>query len=63
MSDVIRPSEANSVRYCLARDGKKWRVYDDQMMRFAEPSHKATEKDEARERARLLNQSAHTDCI
>lgn len=50
-------------RYCIAREGKKWRVYDDQMMRFAEPAHKATDKAAAKERARLLNQSPHAECV
>lgn len=49
----------NTPRYCIARDGAKWRVYDDQMMRFAEPMQKASDKAAARERARLLNQSPH----
>lgn len=49
-------------RYCITRDvGTKYRVYDNDLKRFAEPADKASSKADARERARLLNsqQSLH----
>lgn len=42
-------------RYCIARDGSKWRVYDDVAKVFAEPIDKASGKAEARQRAHNRN--------
>lgn len=44
------------MRYCIAKDGKKWRVYDDYRKEFAEPIEAASDKSSARERAAKMNE-------
>ena len=39
------------MRYCIAKDRTKWRVYDDYRKEFAEPMQAASDKASARQRA------------
>lgn len=44
------------MRYCIAKDYGKWRVYDDYRKQFAEPVDAASDKSSARERAAKMNE-------
>lgn len=43
------------MRYVIAKDGAKWRVYDNCRKEFAEPFTSASSKADARERAATKN--------
>ena len=50
------PTQSNSKhRFVIAKDGRKWRVYDDARKQFAEPPDCASGKDAARARASAMN--------
>lgn len=47
------------MRYCIVRERGKWFVHDDQLKQRVGDQFKGSTKDEARERARLLNSQQH----
>lgn len=48
------------MRYVIAKDGAKWRVYDDYRKEFAEPYTDASDKASARQRAADKNSAYET---
>lgn len=57
-NQTTRTEEKRASRFCIAKDGKKWRVYDDARKQFAEPYECASSKDAARARAQAMNGAA-----